>query len=126
MGTATRSSLVVKQNEGEEAEKAGGGKEMARLPSRRQNQVCAGVRSSRSGRKRAERAGVTKREGETASTLLTVCPVSYEACRKSLMVGDLPHYSKTRLFKAGFSTLRGGTKIPLVISKATAVMVIKG
>ena len=82
MGTATRSSLVVKQNEGEEAEKAGEGKEMARLPSRRENQVCARVRSSRSGRKRAERAGVTKRERETVPTLLTLCLVSYKCSQE--------------------------------------------
>lgn len=89
---------MVKQNEGEEAEKAGEEKEMAGLPSRGENQVCVGVRSSRSGRKRAERAGVTKRERETVPTLLTLCPVAYK-CSDEESDGGGP----ATLFRRDFS-----------------------
>lgn len=108
MGTATRSSLVVKQNEGEEAEKAGEGKEMARLPSRRENQVCVGVRSSRSGRKRAERAGVTKREKETVPTLMiTLCPVSYKCSQEESDGGGPTTLFKDVTFQSRFLNSQG-------------------
>lgn len=98
---------MVKQNEGQEAEKAGEGKEMARLPSRRENQVCVGVRSSRSGRKRAERAGVTKREKETVPTLLTLCPVSYECSQEESDGGGPTTLFKDVTFQSRFLNSRG-------------------